>query len=173
MKRSVLWVVGLAVLFNGGVGLADGGAVARIGASSEFVELSHQIDGRTTVDLLPLHRVGDVRYFSAGVGLEERAAQYPPFSLKLVFTAGGKPFLSGVSVTIQPVKGGAAVTIPQEQVEGPWLFVDLAPGVYDVTAIHRDRKQGLKGITVAAGKQKTVHLRWAEDLGLAGALPTD
>jgi hypothetical protein len=173
MKRSVLWVVGLSVMFNGGVGLADGGAVARIGASSEFVELSHQIDGRTTVDLLPLHRVGDVRYFSAGIGLEERAAQYPPFSLKLVFTAGGKPFLSGVSVTIQPVKGGAAVTIPQEQVEGPWLFVDLAPGVYDVTAIHRDRKQGVKGITVAAGKQKTVHLRWAEDLGLAGALPTD
>ena len=173
MKRSVLWVVGLSIMFNGGVGLADGGAVARIGVSGEFVELSHQVEGRTTVDLLPLHRVGDVRYFSAGIGLEERAAQYPPFSLKLVFTAGGKPFLSGVSVTIQPVKGGAAVTIPQEQVEGPWLFVDLAPGVYDVTAIHRDRKQGLKGITVAAGKQKTVHLRWAEDLGLAGALPTD
>lgn len=100
MKRSVLWVIGLLIVFNGGMGLADGGAVARIGASSEFVELSHQIEGRTTVDLLPLHRAGDVRYFSAGIGLEERAAQYPPFSLKLVFTAGGKPFLSGVSVTI-------------------------------------------------------------------------
>lgn len=173
MKRSFLWMVGLSVVFIGGVSLADGGAVARIGASGEFVELSHQAEGRTTVDLLPLHRVGDVRYFSAGIGLEERSAQYPPFSLKLVFTAGGKPFLSGVSVTIQPVKGGAALTIPQEQVEGPWLFVDLAPGVYDVTAVHRDRKQGLKGITVAAGKQKTIHLRWSEDRGLAGALPTE
>lgn len=173
MKRRFLWMVGLSVVFSGGVSLADGGAVARIGASGEFIELSHQVEGRLTVDLLPLHRVGDVRYFSAGIGLEERAAQYPPFSLKLVFTAGGKPFLSGVSVTIQPVKGGAAVTIPQEQVEGPWLFVDLAPGVYDVTAIHRDRKQGLKGITVAAGKQKTMYLRWAEDRGLAGSLPTE
>ncbi len=173
MKRSVLWVIGLLIVFNGGMGLADGGAVARIGASSEFVELSHQIEGRTTVDLLPLHRAGDVRYFSAGIGLEERAAQYPPFSLKLVFTAGGKPFLSGVSVTIQPVKGGAAVTIPQEQVEGPWLFIDLVPGVYNVTAIHRDRKQGLTGIAVEAGKQKTIHLRWSEDRGLAGALPTE
>lgn len=173
MKRSFLWVVGLSVVFNGGMGLADGGGVARIGASSEFVELSHQIEGRTTIDLLPLHRVGDVRYFSAGIGLEERAAQYPPFSLKIVFTAGGKPFLSGVSVTIQPVKGGAAVTIPPEQVEGPWLFVDLAPGVYNVTAIHRDRKQGLTGIAVEAGKQKTIHLRWSEDRGLAGALPIE
>jgi hypothetical protein len=173
MKRSVLWVVGLSAVFIGDLSLADGGAVARIGVSGEFVELSHQVEGRTTIDLLPLHRAGDVRYFSAGIGLEERAAQYPPFSLKLVFTAGGKPFLSGVSVTIQPVKGGAAVTIPQEQVEGPWLFADLAPGVYNVTAIHRDRKQGLTGIAVEAGKQKTIHLRWSEDRGLVGALPTE
>ena len=153
--------------------LADGGAVARVGASGEFVELIHQVEGRTTIDLLPLHRASDVRYFSAGIGLEERAAQYPHFSLKLVFTAGGKPFLSGVSVTIQPVKGGAALTISQEQVEGPWLFVDLAPGVYDVTAIHGDRKQWLTGIVVEAGKQKTIHLRWSEDRSLAGVVPPE
>lgn len=146
---------------------------ARVGASGEFVELSHQVDGRTTVDTLPLHRAGDVRYFSAGIGLEERSAQYPPFALKLVFTAGGKPFLSGVSVTILPVKGGAAVTIPQEQVEGPWLFVDLAPGAYDVTAVYLDSKQLLKGIKVEAGKLKTVYLRWKEDRGFAGSLPAE
>ncbi len=173
MKRGVISMIGLSVVFMGGMSSADGGAVVRIGASSEFVELSHQTEGHTKVDLLPLHRVGDVRYFSAGIGLEERAAQYPPFSLKLVFTAGGKPFLSGVSVTIQPAKGGVAVTIPQEQVEGPWLFVDLAPGVYHVTAVHRDRQQELKGISITAGKQKTMHLRWPEDRGLAGALPTE
>jgi len=163
-------MVGVVVAFSGGASLADGGAVARIGASGEVIELSHQVDGRTMVDTLPLHRAGDVRYFSAGIGLEERSAQYPPFALKLVFTAGGKPFLSGVSVTIQPAKGGTAVVVPQEQVEGPWLFIDLAPGIYDVTAIHRERKQGLTGIKVEAGKQKTIHLRWTEDRGLAGSL---
>lgn len=173
MKRVVVWMIGFSLVFIEGISLADGGVVARIGVSGESVELSHQVEGRTTIDRLPLYRVGDVRYFSAGIGLEERAAEYPPFSLKLVFTAGGKPFLAGVSVTIQPVNGGAAVTIPQEQVEGPWLFVDLAPGVYNVTAIHRDRTQGLKGITVVAGKQKTIHLRWAEDRGLAGSLPAE
>lgn len=173
MNRSVLWMVGLSIVFSGGVSLADGGAVAQIGPGGEFVELSHQIEGRTTVDLLPLYRAGDVRYFSAGIGLEERSAQYPPFTLKLIFTAGGKPFLSGVSVTIQPANGGAAITIPREQVEGPWLFVDLAPGVYDVIAIHHDSKQLLKGIKVEGGKQKTVYLRWKEDLGLAGSLPGD
>lgn len=173
MKRSVLWMIGLSVVFIEGVSLADGGAMARIGAAGEFVELSHQADGRTTVDLLPLHRAGDVRYFSAGIGLEERSAQYPPFALKLVFTAGGKPFLSGVSVTIQPVKGGSAVTISQEQVEGPWLFVDLVPGVYDVTATYHDSTQVLKGIKVEGGKQKTVYLRWKEDRGFVGSLPAE
>ncbi len=173
MKRGIVWIVALWVFTSGGLSLADGGAVARIGSSGEFLELSHQADGRTVVDLLPLHRAGDVRYFSAGVGLEERIAEYPPFSVKMVFTAGGKPFLSGVAVTIQPAKGGAGLTIPQEQVEGPWLFVDLAPGIYDVTATHRDSKQGLKGIKVEAGKQKTIHLRWAEDRGIAGTLPIE
>lgn len=172
MRRGIVWAFALWVCVDGGVGLAEeSGAVARIGATGEVVELSHQVDGRTVVDALPLHRVGTVRYFSAGVGLEERAAEYPPFSLKLVFTAGGKPYLSGVSVTIQPAKGGAAVTIPQDLVDGPWLFVDLPAGVYDVTATHRDSTQGLKGVKVEAGKQKVIHLRWAEDRGITGSLP--
>ena len=173
MKNGVGFIVALWVLSSGALCLADGGVVARIGSTGEFLELSHQADGRTVVDLLPLHRAGDVRYFSAGVGLEERTAEYPPFSVKMVFTAGGKPFLTGVAITIQPAKGGARLTIPQEQVEGPWLFIDLAPGVYDVTATHRDSQQGLKGITVEAGKQKTIHLRWREDRGIAGTLPAE
>ncbi|MBI3355503.1 MAG: carboxypeptidase regulatory-like domain-containing protein [Nitrospirae bacterium] len=170
MKRGVVWAFALWVCVGGGISMADSGAVARIGVSGEVLELSHQVDGRTVVDTLPLHRAGAIRYFSAGVGLEERAAEYPPFSLKVVFTAGGKPYLSGVSVTIQLAKGGAVLTVPQDQVEGPWLFVDLPAGDYDVTATHRDNKQGLKGVKVEAGKQKIIHLRWAEDRGIAGGL---
>jgi hypothetical protein len=107
------------------------------------------------------------------VGLEERAAEYPPFPLKVVFTAGGKPYLSGVSVTIQSAKGGTVLTVPPDQVEGPWLFVDLPAGDYDVMAAHRDNKQGLKGVKVEAGKQKIIHLRWTEDRGIAGGLPDE
>jgi len=171
MNRSVVWAFALYVCVGGGVSMAESGGVARIGATGEIVELSHHVDGRTVVDTLPLHRAGAIRYFSAGVGLEERTAEYPPFSLKVVFTAGGKPYLSGVSVTIQPAKGETVLTIPQDQVEGPWLFVDLPAGIYDVTATHHDSKQGLKGVKVEAGKQQVIHLRWAEDRGLAGNLP--
>ena len=135
----------------------------RIGESGEFLELEFQVNGQRSKGSLPLYRAEAVRYFSAGVGIEERSAEYPPFSLKLVFTAGGKPFLAGVAVTIQPATGGPAINIPQEHVNGPWLFVDLPSGTYHVTAIHAARRQGLKGVKLEAGKTKTVHLRWSED----------
>ena len=145
-----------------GVSFADD-PVPRIGESGEFLELEFQVNGQGSKGSLPLYRAEAVRYFSAGVGIEERSAEYPPFSLKLVFTAGGKPFLAGVAVTIQPAQGGPPINIPQEHVNGPWLFVDLPSGTYHVTAIHAARTQGLKGIKLEAGKTKTVHLRWSED----------
>lgn len=166
---ACLWVGSLGVASLGpgpGLSRVEAEGVARIGDSGEDLELSHQIEGRTVVDRLPLYRSGNLRYFSAGVGLEERMAEYPPFALKLVFTAGGKPFLAGVTVTIQPAAGGPALAIPSEHVEGPWFFVDLPSGTYDITATHGDRTQSVPGITVATGKQKTIHLRWAEEGGL-------
>jgi hypothetical protein len=156
-------------LYSGGA-LAEGNPVARIGQSGEFVEFEQEVNGQVLKNVIPLHQTEGVRYFSAGVGLEERAAEYPPFSLKVVFTAGGKPFLAGLDVTIQPAKGGTAIRIPREQVEGPWLFIDLHSGIYDISASRAGLTQGLKGIKVEGGKQKTVYLRWAEDPGLSGQL---
>ena len=75
---------------------AEGGFIARVGASGEFLEMEDQHTGQIVKDYLPVNRAGEVRYFSAGVGVEERRAEYPPFALKLVFTAGGKPYLTGV-----------------------------------------------------------------------------
>ena len=173
MNRGVVRAFAICVCIGGGVSTADTGAIARIGASGEFLELSHRVDGRTVVSTVPLHHEGDIRYFSAGVGLEERLAEYPPFSLKMVFTVGGKAYLSGVSVTIKPAKGGTVLTIPNDQVEGPWLFVDLPAGVYDVTATHHDSRQVRKGVKVEAEKQRVIYLSWAEDRGLVGNLPDE
>jgi len=146
-----------------GVSLADEGSVARVAESGEMLELEYHVNGQVSKDSLPLYRADGVRYFSAGVGIEERTAKYPAFSLKLVFTAGGKPFLSGVAVTIQSAKGGPSINIPPDHVNGPWLFVELPSGTYHLTAIHADRTQGLKGVTVEEGKMKTVHLRWSAE----------
>ena len=166
MRQILIPVLALWSSLCGGMSLAEGGSVARIGESSEFLELEYQVSSQVSKDLLPLYRADGVRYFSAGVGIEERSAEYPPFSLKLVFTAGGKPFLAGVSVTIQSAKGGPPINIPRDHVNGPWLFVDLPSGTYHLTAIQADRTQGLKGVTVEAGKMQTVYLRWPEDKGI-------
>jgi len=168
MEKRVMLALAMWMGLYGGLAVAEGNPIVRIGESGKFLELEQQISGKGQKWYLPLHQIEGVRYFSAGVGIEERAAEYPPFALKLVFTAGGKPFLAGVDVTIQSADGGAAMRIPGEQVEGPWLFVDLSPGTYDIAGSHAGRAQGLKGIKVEGGKQKTVHLRWPEDVDLAG-----
>ena len=170
------WMVFASALwFYAGAGLiyAEGGFPARIGSSGEFIELEHQSNGQIVKNYLPLHQIGKVRYFSAGVGLEERQAEYPPFSLKLVFTAGGKPYLTAVDVTIQPQRGEKAINIPKEQIEGPWLFVDLPSGTYDITATYGTHKRSLQGIPIVAGKQKTLYLRWAEDAGATIKVPNE
>lgn len=153
--------------------LADDNPAARIAPTGEFLEFEQIFNGQTVKSFLPLHRSAGGRYFSAGVGLEERSVQYPPFPLKIVLTAGGKPFLSGVAITIQPSHGGTAIAIPREEVEGPWLFVDCAPGLYDVTAADGEHVQRLKGVKVEAGKQKVVYFRWTEDHGITGRVPAE
>ena len=173
MNGRIALALALPLCANAALSFAEGSVVARIGQSEEFLELEHQVNGQIIKNYLPLHQVGGVRYFSAGVGLEERAAEYPPFSLKLVFTAGGKPFLAGVDVTIRPAQGGTAIRVPREQVEGPWLFVDLPPGTYDITATHGDREQTLKGIKVEAGKRRMLHLRWTDDRGMPPKFPIE
>ena len=163
MRQILIPVLALWSSVCGGVSLADEGSVARVAESGEMLELEYQVNGQVSKDSLPLYRADGVRYFSAGVGIEERTAKYPPFSLKLVFTARGKPFLSGVGVTIQSAKGGPSINIPPDHVNGPWLFVELPSGTYHLTAIHADRTQGFKGVTVEEGKMKTLHLRWPEE----------
>jgi hypothetical protein len=112
---------------------------------------------------LPLYHSGKIHYFSAGIGQVEREAAYPPFPLKLVFTAGGKPFVTGVEVVLRQSKGATVLTVPREQVTGPWLFIDVPDGAYEVAATLGGQIQQVKGIHVRRGHVTTQHVRWAED----------
>jgi hypothetical protein len=154
-------------------GPTKAGTTARLLASGDGIELESQVNGKTVKDILPVYREGGARYFAAGVGLQEREAVYPPFSLKLVFTAGGKPYLTGVPVTIRDAKGKVRVKIPRDHVTGPWLFVDLPPGVYDIESTYGGQTQSLKKIQVESGKTKTIYLRWPEDRAVAIQFPPD
>ena len=167
----VVWALGCSV--DGCPVYGEGQSIVRIGPSGEFLQLQRASDGQVIPDYLPLHQSGGVRYFTAGVGSEERQAEYPPFSLKLVFTAGGKPYLTGVEVAIQAQNGDSAVSISKDQIEAPWLFVDLPPGLYDITAVYGSEKRSAAGVTIVRGKQKTLYLRWSEDAGAPVNAPAE
>jgi hypothetical protein len=150
---------------------ADAAGVARVLPSGDGVQMEYQGVEGMQQDIIPLYQVGAARYFSAGIGLDERQADYPQFALKLVFTAGGKPFLTGVAVTIQGPKGMEKIVIPRERVTGPWLFLDVPPGNYDISAAQADQTQVLKAVKVEGGKTKVVYLRWPEDRGIGLSSP--
>jgi hypothetical protein len=144
---------------------AIAGPTGRVSQSGEVVELDYEGGGRSYTDTIPLYRVGPVRYFSAGVGIEERSVEYPPFPLKLIFTAGGKPYVAGVSVKVRRDDGPALLTIPSEQISGPWLFLDMPDGSYDIEATMEGQTERLENIKVERGMQKTLYLRWLDDRG--------
>ena len=131
--------------------------------SGDGIELEYTAaDGIIAKTVLPIYRVGGVQYFSAGVGVEERSAQYPPYPLKLVFIAGAKAYVTQVAVTIKDTAGKTNVLVPGEQVTGPWLFMDLPAGTYEITAIRRDRSEMTQKVAVGAGGSRTLYFRWKE-----------
>lgn len=133
---------------------------ARILPSGEEIEIaSHGEEGlyKTTI---PIYRSAGIQYFSAGVGLEERQAEYPPFPLKLIFVEGEKAFTSHVEVAITDKAGTVRVDIPAEHVKGPWLFVDLPAGSYDITATKNGQTQTKLSVAVSQGMVRRIHLRW-------------
>ena len=136
---------------------------SRVTPTGEEIELEYTDESGTTHKaMIPIHRAGTIRYFSAGMGQEEREAKYPPFPLKLIFVAGPRAYTSQVAITIADAKGEVLLQVPREQVSGPWLFVDLPAGTYDITADRSDHPQIKQRVEIGAGRVKTVHLRWKE-----------
>ena len=108
----------------------------------------------------PLYEQESIQYFSAGLGKEERSLTYPPFPLKLIFVQGKRAFLARVSVHIAKEDGTQLLRIPEEEVEGPWLFINIPTGTYVVSGTDSDGTNIKKTITVETPKPTVVHFRW-------------
>jgi len=151
MKIGALpWLMGLLamILWSGRVEGVAGNVTTRIAPTGDAIELDIPTDIGVQKEVIPVHHNGTIRYFSAGVGQVEREATYPPFSLKLVFRAGGTPFVTSVAVLLRNAKGANVLTVPAEHLRGPWLFIDLQEGTYEVTATFGGHRQVVTGITV-------------------------
>jgi len=144
-----LWGAGAKVIAEpaaSGIQVVDTIEIHRPGDASSFT--------------IPVYQVGNIRFISAGVGLEERQATYPPFPLKLVFAEESGAYVTGVSVTILDSDGKMVLEVPKDQVTGPWLFIDLPPGTYTVTGARDNQTQTQRNVRVKASETREVHLRW-------------
>ena len=159
-----MWMFLVALIFsttNLVVGdRAWAGIVARVVPEKQRIEIGQENGSFMATGMVSLYEEQNIRYFSAGVGLDERKAIYPPFSLKCVFVSSPKPYLAHVGVTIRDQMGQVVLTVPSEQVDGPWLFVDLPKGSYSVTAKRVDGREIARKVTVGEGRTTVVHFRW-------------
>jgi hypothetical protein len=108
----------------------------------------------------PLYEQNNIQYFSAGLGKEERRLSYPPYSLKLIFVKGQRAFLANVAIEVLHHDRTNLISIPGEEVQGPWLFLNLPAGKYVVQAIDSGGTTIEKIINLAAKTTTTVHFRW-------------
>jgi len=107
----------------------------------------------------PLYEQGSIQYFSAGLGKEERSLAYPPFPLKFIFVQGERAFLAGVAIRVSQ-DGTPLLNIPGEEVEGPWLFMNIPTGTYEVSGTDSTGTTIKKTITVQPDKSTVVHFRF-------------
>jgi hypothetical protein len=110
------------------------------------------------VDLpVPIQKYENVSYYSGGVGVDERRQLPQLYLLKVVFRTDGGHMLSDADVTMSA--GGKTVFRGRAD-NGPWLFVDLPPGAYDIEAVLNGKARSAKGVRLVAGKLRTVVLTW-------------
>jgi hypothetical protein len=110
------------------------------------------------VDLpVPIQQYGNVSYYSGGVGADERRQLPQLYLLKVVFKTDGGHLLSDAEVTIS---AGGKTLFRGRADNGPWLFVDLPPGAYDIEAVLNGKARSARGVRLEAGKLRTVYLMW-------------
>ncbi|HSC78893.1 MAG TPA: carboxypeptidase-like regulatory domain-containing protein [Chitinolyticbacter sp.] len=99
------------------------------------------------------------RFVSGGVGEEELAslqAVKPQYNLQLMTTEKSGDYLAGVKVAIQDGKGQ---TVLDTVTTGPYLFVQLPDGHYQLSADY-DGKVVKRAVSVRGQKARTLHLTW-------------
>jgi hypothetical protein len=137
--------------------------VTPIEASSHHVrvlEIPASEGSIPTTLTFPLYEQEGIQYFSAGLGKEERRLNYPPFSLKLIFVQGERAYLAGVSIHLVSEDGMRRFKIPGEEVEGPWLFINVPTGTYLVSGADSNGTTIEKTITIQNDKLTVVHFRF-------------
>ena len=99
-------------------------------------------------------------YVSGGVGSDERAAleeRGKAFNLKLAFAEQRGPYLADVNVMIVDGKGAEILSLASA---GPWFYIHLPPGSYNVKATYGGQTKEIRNLQVPKDKAVRHVLTW-------------
>jgi len=106
---------------------------------------------------VPMQQYQQIRYYSGGVSVDERRALPQLYPLKLTFSTDSGHLLSDAEVTVTSSGKTVFRAIAEN---GPWLIIDLPPGVYDIEAVQEGKARSVRGVTIVAGKKRTIPFKW-------------
>lgn len=93
-------------------------------------------------------------YQCAGIGVEGREfAKTVPHNLRLVFAQPNGDYLGDVQARVLDSATGDVVTA---SCPGPWILLDLRPGVYEITASHGGAAKTRSFTLLGKGTQEQV-----------------
>ena len=104
-----------------------------------------------------IQKYNTISYYSTGVGIEERRKLPQRYPLKIVFKTDRKNLLCDADVTASI---GKKTVFQGRAQNGPWMLIDLPPGVYTIKAVLNGKERSAKGVRIKAGKQRNVVLKW-------------
>jgi len=99
-------------------------------------------------------------YVSGGVGADERAAleeRGKAFNVKLAFAEQRGPYLADVNVMIVDGKGAEILFLASA---GPWFYIQLPPGRYNVKATYNGQTKEIRNLQVPKDKAVSRVLTW-------------
>ena len=98
-----------------------------------------------------------ISYACTGVGESKDDPKWKAYPLKLMFTAGGRAYVSEVDVSIQDSSGSVVLKV---NCDSPWLVAKLKPGSYSVSAKADGGTMKTARVTVPATGQNELAIRF-------------
>lgn len=101
-----------------------------------------------------------LRYYSGGVGLDEREAvnrQFGHYGLRIEVAEKSGAYIVDVGIRLSDASGRSLLEV---HMDGPVLLVDVPPGTYRIDASYGAQQQSRK-VTVSAGQQTKTTFLWS------------
>lgn len=101
-----------------------------------------------------------VPYMMGGVGIGERElmeGRAEDYNLKLSFAEKVGVYLADVDVMVEDRNGNKIIS---RKTNGPWLYLQLPPGTYDVKATFEGETKQIENLRLTSGDRVTRVMRW-------------